>query len=552
MFLVKNKDILDTKYTWQNKTFVFKPRIIYKVPEEFYKKYKSLLIHVPNPPPKAKISPLKKEPERVEKPILIIGNGPSVKLLEDYGFHNLPGYLHCFGMNSAYRYFELLHWWPKYYASFDYKVSKHHMDDFVNILKNSKIPIEKFFTYQSLVPKEHQHLEKFNLRGPDPVIRNLSSQYITTGTTAAKIAIEMGYNKLILIGVDCNYVDEIDGCKRIKYTDGRGARDYVMAKTPKENPNYFFNDYQREGDEYRWPHKEWHIKCWETLAEQIKDTDIEIVNCSNISEVKCFPVSTLEKEFGKKNKKLITFCMALKNRSSHAIKSIKSLVDKKFVDLDLFDFIVVEDESKDMLKLGRFKYKDYIKHQIINTGDSWNKSKLLNHAFKQVETPYIMTWDADFVASERFLGDILSMVYKGVAKDKTYSFDKYYLALCCTETDRMERKQIGRVFKKFDYYGAGYLFRTDHCRTIHGYDEEFIDYGWEEYDFNYRLKMQFQIQERRVWDRHLLYHLSHDETMSGSKENYCNNGDKLKYHKSNGICIVNKADKEWDLLDEID
>lgn len=541
MLIIKLKEVHEQKFRYKKKEYIFRPYIKYTVPEDFYSINKDLLIKCSPPKKKEKLNPLKKVPEKKIKPILIIGNGHSTKLLEEYGFHNIPRHIETFGMNSAYRYFSIMPWWPTYYASFDYKVSKHHMNDFISIVKNNKIPIVKFFTYESLVPQEYKKLKKFDLRNGTIVKdKQYASEYITTGVAAAKLAIEMGYNKIILIGVDCNYIDEIEGSKRI---EGIKARDYVMTKTPKHNPNYFFDTYQQKGDIYRWPHKEWHIKSWEILAEQIKDKDIEIVNCSDISEVKCFPFSTLEKELGRTNKKLVTFCMALKGRSAHALKSIKSLVNKCSVEMGLFNFIIVEDESNDMLNLSRFKYKDNVKHQVIKTSDFWNKSKLLNHAFKQVKTPYIMTWDADFLAGKSFFGEILKWIYK-------LNVNEYYLAIACTETGKMERKKINVVFNKHDFYGAGYLFRTDQARVLHGYDEKFVGYGWEEHDFNKRLQLHFNLREKRIWVKKLLYHMSHDESWSGSKENYEKNRLMLCKHKKGNENIVNLDDSGWEKTNE--
>ncbi len=513
----------------------FEPNVPHETEEEFYNMYKPYFELLKKPKVKYK---------KRDNPILIIGNGTSVKQLEEYGFHNLKN-VDCFGMNSAYRYFHKLHFWPKYFASFDFRVTNHHMTDFIDILNNPGIPIEKFFTYGKCVPIEHRNHPKFELRdSSNSFIDVLNDPHMTTGTNAAKIAIEMGYTKIILIGVDCNYIDEVPGCKRI---EGVESRDYVMEKTPDTNPNYFFSDYQQKGDEYRWPHKEWHIESWNVLDRQIKENNlgIDIVNCSDISEVECFRKSTLEKELGNKSEKLVTFCMALKNRSKSAMKSIRSLVNKKFIDSDLFDFIVIEDKSDDMLNFGKFRYKNNITHEIVNTGDSWNKSKLLNTAFKKVKTPYIMTWDADFIASDRFISELLKYMISGIGKNSLFNLDKQYYAIACTETEDMMRNHINMLFKKGDYYGAGYLFKTEHAKVLHGYDEKFINYGWEEYDFNMRLKREFGLEEKRIWDKELLYHLSHDEELSGSKDNYKKNHELLKENKNKHINIVNLDDSGW-------
>ena len=70
-----------------------------------------------------------------------------------------------------------------------------------------------------------------------------------------------------------------------------------MSKTPTKNPNYWFNDYQQEGDKFNIPRPEiFHRPAWEKLSILAKEANIEIVNCSPGTTLDCFKVSKLKDE----------------------------------------------------------------------------------------------------------------------------------------------------------------------------------------------------------------------------------------------------------------
>lgn len=210
--------------------------------------------------------------------MLIIGNGPSTKILKDYGFKNIPENYDTFAMNSFYRYAKEIDWWPTYYAAFDTTVTPYHRQNFKEMMENHS-EIKKFFSYSgSFVDIPRYQSKKPNLKS------------LTTGSAAAWISILMGYKKIILIGIDCNYIDYIDECEKYR-------NDLRIKENPKENPNYFFNEYQIKGDQYRIPNKFVHHNSWKEIKEIAYNKGVEIINISDISEISFFSKSTIEKEF---------------------------------------------------------------------------------------------------------------------------------------------------------------------------------------------------------------------------------------------------------------
>ena len=104
-----------------------------------------------------------------------------------------------------------------------------------------------------------------------------------SGANACSVGICLGYKKIILIGVDCNYVEFVDGSKK----DGPGG--LVMEKTPSKNPNYWFNDYQQKGDEYNVPDGlSFHMPTWNMMAYRAAHAGIEMINCSPITTLRGF------------------------------------------------------------------------------------------------------------------------------------------------------------------------------------------------------------------------------------------------------------------------
>jgi hypothetical protein len=224
------------------------------------------------------------------KTAMIIGNGPSSKILYDYGFNNIPDKITTFGSNSLYRICEKANWWPDYYLAYDLIVTPFHKENFKKMMKEQK-KIKAIFSYRGML----DGVDRFRTFNPPQI--PFQGRYrminLTTGGMAAFVAMSMGFKKLILIGVDCNYIDNIKESERLTNVK------FHIKENPKNNPNYFFDDYQKKGDLYTIPNKLVHLRSWRDIETVAKSNNIEIVNCSDISEVTWFPKSTLVEELTK-------------------------------------------------------------------------------------------------------------------------------------------------------------------------------------------------------------------------------------------------------------
>lgn len=229
--------------------------------------------------------------------IILMGNGPSLKELIDFGLENIPDNIDTFGLNAAYRYFNKVNWFPTYIGSFDSRVTPYHSHNILKMVENTNTI--KFITVDPFLPKDlhgNENIEHLkDHRKYNPEWYTINRGYACSGHTAAKWCFQNGYKKIYLIGVDANYVDFLPETKR---NSGGGL---VIDKEVKKNPNYFTDDYQQQGDIYNIPHKNGHKSSWNELKENMdkncKD-NIEIINLNPKSEVKCFKFSDLKKELG--------------------------------------------------------------------------------------------------------------------------------------------------------------------------------------------------------------------------------------------------------------
>ena len=135
----------------------------------------------------------------MNKTVVIMGNGPSLK---DVNFSDLDGY-DTFGLNSAYRAYYRMDWFPTYHGCFDYRVTDNHKESFQKLMDTKKIKqhfyIRKFpnrdnFTHVNLLP--YGSTNKMNSS-----IKDFSNFHDNgnSGANACSVAVCLGYKKIILL-----------------------------------------------------------------------------------------------------------------------------------------------------------------------------------------------------------------------------------------------------------------------------------------------------------------------------------------------------------------
>lgn len=198
----------------------------------------------------------------------VLGNGPSLK---GFDFRRLDGF-DSIGLNAAYRFWDRIGWYPSYYSCLDDQlIETHHRE--IDRLYDDGLVREvfvhgKFFEYHpnrignpSFLSFDQVVPYWYRMRGKDmglpplfdhPAFKCSDTSKITTGAYAVRFMAYKGYANIALMGIDLKYIERLPESEE---TSGVGL---VMRETPKENPNYFFDDYQRVGDRYNIPNPDVH------------------------------------------------------------------------------------------------------------------------------------------------------------------------------------------------------------------------------------------------------------------------------------------------------
>lgn len=207
---------------------------------------------------------------------IILGNGSSLK---GFNFPKILDGITTFGTCAAYRYWYKIQWFPTHYVNMDHVVLKSHMDAIKSMVEEKRC--DTFLIRKSVLnvwPDAKLHKSIVFLEDIQRTSVAFSKmRYICTGSASTLYAIHLGYKDVRLLGMDCDYVEFIPECKLLK--DGT----LCITSTPKHNPNYFIDDYQRSGDIYNKPNgTRVHMSAWvqtsRSLSESLFGGDQYITN----------------------------------------------------------------------------------------------------------------------------------------------------------------------------------------------------------------------------------------------------------------------------------
>ena len=218
------------------------------------------------------------------KTAFVVGNGPSLISLN---FQDLKPYTWV-GMNAAYRDWERTGIYPTHYACLDEIVGISHADSICKLVENGEIHgIEAFLLRDNLIHSKsylESHPKVFSYEEVFSNIPERVRDLVTTGSHAALWLTILGYEQIVLLGIDANYVETVATAKAF------GGNKLKIVKSGT-NPNYYFNDYQKTGDTYMKPNPVpgVHTGAWKRAAQYIARTapKVTLLNGSPISNVDC-------------------------------------------------------------------------------------------------------------------------------------------------------------------------------------------------------------------------------------------------------------------------
>jgi FkbM family methyltransferase len=226
----------------------------------------------------------------VNGPAIVLGNGPS---LRGFDFDRLKPFA-VFGMNAAYRYWDEIGWYPRFYSCLDQVVGMSHAEHIARLVRNApEYGIERFLLRRKLIDhigrvENCDRIVDFDLLRSGT--RQFSRLPLTTGSHTLIWAAALGFREIYILGVDCNYVEIIPGADRREGT-------MLEITSAGENPNYFFSGYQQVGDKYNIPNStspDLHIDSWRAAAMAIQEYGARVLNANLKSRVDAFDFCRLE------------------------------------------------------------------------------------------------------------------------------------------------------------------------------------------------------------------------------------------------------------------
>lgn len=207
----------------------------------------------------------------------VLGNGPS---LTPRIIQSLPDG-QWLGMNAAFRYWQTIGKYPRYYACLDPVVVKSQFDGIRSLLERPEI--EAFFLHDCVVELDKSLSSHSKVTLLSNFVANqdlsvplsrLALQKQTTGALASRFVIERGHRDLMLIGIDCKYVE------RLAESAQTQGIELVITKQVDNNPNYFFSGYQATGDKYQVPNPavhtgNLHLQSFIALQQDLDDSEVD-------------------------------------------------------------------------------------------------------------------------------------------------------------------------------------------------------------------------------------------------------------------------------------
>ena len=241
----------------------------------------------------------------VAGPAFVLGNGPSLRGVDLHRFEGTT----TIGMNAAYREWERVGFYPTHYCCLDEELVTSHARAIAALLEDGRVESafltgrilelepeladdDRCLFFESFRDGERMERRRrdFGLpRWSAPAFETAAPAKVTTGAYAVRYAIHLGHARVYLLGIDCNYVESLPAASEA------GGIALKMDSTPEQNPNYFFDDYQREGDRFNQPNPEvhggnLHLQAVEAVRDDLAARGLrtEIFNLS--------PASLLEAE----------------------------------------------------------------------------------------------------------------------------------------------------------------------------------------------------------------------------------------------------------------
>lgn len=218
------------------------------------------------------------------KTAYLIGNGPSlnevdVTLLKDKN---------TISFNRAFIAYEDWGFDPTHYMVIDPVVMENTKNDVNRLIREGNIGsfffrkrFEHFLTQTSDKVNLIDFKQRFWERGYKwgKSLNNMGV-IANVGATAVPVLHVLGYDRVIILGTDCNYEEQNIKNVEIEVNEGDADRRIVYRSDGDNDVNHFRPDYFGKGTEYSKPQTQNHFKGWQYIGQKYKSKGMEIYLCS--------------------------------------------------------------------------------------------------------------------------------------------------------------------------------------------------------------------------------------------------------------------------------
>lgn len=228
------------------------------------------------------------------KTLIILGNGPSLKhVMGNAAYRDILKQYDTFGLNAAYRAYDELNFWPTYLGCLDMIVVESHLRSYEKIVGKFKkmFLLAEDHQKNSIVDFEHPNLVRIRF---DELYRDSNDKILSerfdkfrnwqnSGCNCVQIGLMLGYERVILLGMDANYKEVLNEATIIR--DDKYKWDHLQITAAVENnENYWFSGYQQDGDKYNIPNAaKYHLPAWNALGQS--EHRNKIINCSTETKI---------------------------------------------------------------------------------------------------------------------------------------------------------------------------------------------------------------------------------------------------------------------------
>lgn len=471
--------------------------------------------------------------------LVVMGNGPS---LRQVNIDHLR-YVDTFGLNMAHRIYDDISFYPTYFGCFDYKVTDYHKESFQKLIDT--LPTKRFFFIRNYFKGNNVTSIKLDHNKRDFLVDEKDINKLwnmgNSGSNACHVGIAMGYKKIILVGVDCSYVNILPEAKLMKNGTLR------IMKTPTKNPNYWFDGYQQEGDIYNVPNSDiYHQPGWVLLSKLARENNIKVVNCSPKTTLKCFPISTIADELSITDKLSATIIFNVKHNPN--INKNLEYVLKWFYDnfSNQFEYLIIEQDTKSKITINQEIYdKLNIKKVLLYNPDYFNRGWGFNVAVKHyINTSVAVFCDTDIILDKP---ENLIKSIKMCMEDNILVSPYKYVHF----TTREERSSILNNTFSIDLEskypvsisGGMSVINVNAYNKLGGF-EEYTVYGGEDRSLDVLFQTFYKTKMIEGYGIHL-YHPSNRNTTKKFKDKSRN---MIKHLKSTYNCIYDRSLDNYDFI----